>query len=200
MRRLILASTSRYRRAILDALGVPYLALAPVFEEDHTLPLTPEEMVVSFARGKAESLALAHPGDLVIGSDQLGELDGRPLTKPGTREAAVEQLLALAGRTHRLLTAVAVASAGRPTEHALVEHRMRMRPLGRALAEAYVDRDRPLDCAGAYKVEALGAALFEEMSGPDHTAIVGLPVTALSRLLLAAGVDLLARAAGAERP
>ena len=197
-RAIILASTSRYRRAILDAIGLDYQAHAPDFEEVPDDTIAPEAMAISFARAKAESLGERYPEALILGSDQVVELDGRALGKPGTPERAVEQLLRLAGRTHRLLTAVALhdASAGR-TEHRLVVHQMRMRPLTEALAGAYIARDQPLDCAGAYKVESLGAALFEEMLGTDHTAIVGLPITGVAELLAGAGVDLLARISGA---
>jgi septum formation protein len=191
---LILASTSRYRRALLDGLGLEYQAIAPRFEEDHALRLAPEALVVHFAVKKAESLLADHPEALIIGADQTAELDGKILTKPGTFEGAVEQVLALAGRTHRLLTAVALADGRRPgAAHRLVVHTMRMRAMTRALAEAYVARDQPLDCAGAYKIEASGVLLFESMEGPDHTAIVGLPVTAVADLLRGSGVDLLAR-------
>jgi septum formation protein len=186
--KLVLASTSPYRRALLDAAGVEYEVARPPFDEDHARALSPEEMVVAFARGKAESLA--RPDAVVIGADQIPELDGRVLTKPGDRAGSIAQLTALAGRTHRLLTAVAVHHAGR-TESALVVHRMKMRPLTAEQIGKYVDRDRPYDCAGAYKVEAAGALLFEAMDGPDHTAIVGLPLTALSTLLESFGVSLL---------
>ncbi|HEU4537147.1 MAG TPA: nucleoside triphosphate pyrophosphatase, partial [Polyangiaceae bacterium] len=184
IRPLVLASTSRYRRAQLEALGVEHLAVASGFDEDHGLGLAPDAMVVQFARGKAEAVAREHPSALIIGSDQAPELGGRALTKPGTRGAAVEQLLALAGRTHRLLTAVALhdAAAGR-TEHRLVVHEMTMRPLTRELAEAYVARDEPLDCAGAYRIEGAGLLLFEAAAGNDHSAIVGLPLLALGELL-----------------
>ena len=186
--RLILASTSRYRRALLDAAGVRYEAASPPFEEDHARPLSAEAMVIAFARGKAESLAA--PDAVVIGADQIPALGDRILTKPGTRHAAIDQLQLLAGRTHRLLTAVAVHHGGR-TESRLVVHEMRMRPLTRAQIERYVDRDEPFDCAGSYKVEAAGSLLFESMQGADHTAIVGLPLTALSDLLELFGVPLL---------
>jgi septum formation protein len=178
--KLILASTSKYRRALLDAAGIEYEAASPPFEEDHRQKLSPEEMVVAFARGKAESLA--SPDALVIGADQIPELDGQILTKPGSRDGAIAQLQALQGRTHRLLTAVAVHGSGR-SESKLVIHQMKMRTLTRAQIERYVDRDTPFDCAGAYKVEAAGALLFESMLGSDHTAIVGLPLTALRELL-----------------
>ncbi len=188
---IVLASTSRYRRALLEAAGVAHVAVRPDFDEDHARAMTPERMAVAFARGKAESVAHAYPEALLVGSDQVPELDGRILTKPGSIDAARDQLRALAGRTHRLLTAVAVHARGR-TECGLVEHRMRMRPLSDAQIDAYVARDEPLDCAGSYRVESAGALLFESMDGPDHTAIVGLPLTLLAGLCARFGVDLLA--------
>lgn len=188
---IVLASTSRYRRALLEAAGVAHLAVAPRFDEDHGQPLPPEEMVVAFARAKAESVAAEHPGLLVVGSDQIPELDGRVLTKPGTLERAREQLAAMSGRTHRLLTAIAVHAHGR-TESRLVVHHMRMRPLTEAMIDEYLRRDQPFDCAGSYRVEAAGALLFDAMDGPDHTAIVGLPLTSLASLCASFGVELLA--------
>lgn len=193
--RLLLASTSPYRRAVLEALGLRFDVAAPDFVEDHASATDPREMVQRFARGKALSLVPRHRGTIIIGSDQAAAIDGHILGKPGSAERAVEQLLRLAGRTHLLLTAVCIHDTRTGATHErLVEHHMRMRPLDRALAERYVARDRPLDCAGAYKVEATGAALFEEMAGPDHTAIVGLPVSVVAALLREVGVDLLARA------
>lgn len=193
--RLVLASTSRYRRALLEGLGLTFESAAPDFVEDHAAIPDPAQMVVAFARGKALSLAARYPDALIIGSDQAAALGDRVLNKPGTAEAAVEQLLALAGRTHQLLTAVCVHDTRTDETHQrLVRHQMLMRPLDRAMAAAYVARDQPLDCAGAYKIESLGIALFEAMDGPDHTAIVGLPISVVGELLQRCGVDLLARA------
>lgn len=191
-RTIVLASTSKYRRALLDAAGVAYVAAAPPFEERHDGGVAPDALAVALAIGKAESLADAHRGALIVGADQVPAIDGRVLGKPGTREAAVAQLLALQGRTHELYTAVAVLDARtRALRSRVVTHRMTMRPLSRAQAEAYVARDEPLDCAGSYRVEARGALLFEAMRGDDHTAIVGLPLTALGALLREHGHDLL---------
>lgn len=195
MRPLVLASTSKYRRALLDAAGVAHVAVAPTFVEDYDgslAPLSPGELALAFARGKAECLAADHPDALIVGADQVPAVDARVLGKPGTREAAVAQLLALQGRTHSLHTAVAVHDprAG-ITRARLVTHEMTMRSLTRAQAEAYVEHDAPLDCAGAYRVEARGALLFESMRGDDHTAIVGLPLTALAAILRELGHDLL---------
>lgn len=190
--RLILASTSRYRRALLEQLRLPFEAVAPRYEEEHDLALPPADLVVELARRKAQSLAALYPDALILGSDQLAELDGAILGKPGTPERAVAQLLQMAGRTHRLLTGVAlVDGATGATEAALTVHTMRMRPLTQQEAEAYVLHDHPVDCAGSYKVESLGVALFEAMEGDDHTAIVGLPLTRVVTLLGNRGMSVL---------
>ena len=195
--RLVLASTSRHRRAQLEALGVEHLAVAPTYDEDHARPLAPDAMAIEFARGKAESLAREYPDALIVGADQTMS---EPLTKPQTVERAVEQLMLLQGRTHQLFSAVALHDAARgTTAHRLVVHHMTMRPLTRALAEAYVARERPLDCVGSYRIEGTGALLFTAMAGDDHTAIVGLPIAAMTSLLAEAGYDLLATALSAER-
>lgn len=203
---LVLASTSPYRRALMERLGLPFTAVAPRFEEIASEPgADPARIVTKNALGKALSLLPDYPGGLLIGSDQVAVCGAEILTKPGTPERAVEQLLRLAGREHRLVTAVAVLrcppagaadEGGTRGDHAVVENRMRMRPLTPAEAEAYVRLEAPLDCAGAYKSEGLGVTLFERMEGEDPTAIVGLPLIALSRLLRRFGVDPLRPAAG----
>ncbi len=196
---LVLASTSTYRRALLARLGLPFITAAPRFTEARAQAgLDPARLVVGNALGKAVSLLGDHPGALIIGSDQVAVCAGEVLSKPGTHSKAVEQLLYLAGREHDLLTAVAVvrapsagqpASADAPGETALAVNSLRMRALTPAEAEAYVRAEQPLDCAGAYKSEGLGVALFETMRGDDPTAIVGLPLIALTRLLRRFGVD-----------
>jgi septum formation protein len=196
---LVLASTSPYRRALLARLGLPFLAVAPHFKEtDPEADSDPARLVTGNALGKAVSLLSDYPDSLIIGSDQVAVCDGEILTKPGTPERAIEQLLHLAGREHRLLTAVSVLHSdapGEPSEgnmhgeHALVVNQLRMRPLRHAEVEAYVRREQPLDCAGGYKSEGLGVALFEYMRGDDPTAIVGLPLITLVRLLRRFGVD-----------
>jgi septum formation protein len=129
----------------------------------------------------------------------MAVIHGEILTKPGTKERAVEQLMRLAGQSHRLLTAVALHDPrSGETWDDLVVYEMRMRSLTRELAERYIERDQPLDCAGSYKIESTGMALFEEVKGPDHTAIIGLPLTSVSRLLRAVGVDTLARSVNAK--
>ncbi len=186
--RIIIASTSRYRRELVQRFEVPVECLAPPYDEDadkaaHShLPI--EELVMHLARGKAASLATLHPDALVIGSDQMGELDGARLGKPHTFEAACSQLERMAGRAHRLHTAVAVhhGSSGR-VEVALDTHTLVMRSLTRDDIERYVRADDPIDCAGSYRVESLGIALFERVTGDDFTAVIGLPLTKTVTLL-----------------
>ena len=181
---LVLASTSSYRRTLLGQLGIPFAAERPAYEEEHDLQMDPEALVVALALNKARSLMDRHPAALILGSDQVAELDGQILGKPGTAHRAVEQLRALSGRTHRLLTGVALvdAATGRCESCLDVQH-MTMRPLGREQLEAYVRQDQPLDCAGAYKVEGPGIALFSSMKGEDYTGIIGLPLTRVVGLL-----------------
>lgn len=186
--RIILASTSRYRRELVQRLRVPIESLAPPYDEDadkeaHAhLPI--ESLVMHLARGKAAALAALHPDALVIGSDQMGELDGARLGKPHTFEAACAQLGRMAGRTHRLHTAVAVhhGATGR-VETALDTHTMVMRALTPDEIARYVKADDPIDCAGSYRVESLGIALFERVTGDDFTAVIGLPLTKTVSLL-----------------
>ena len=185
-KQLVLASTSRYRLALLASLGVEVETCAPDFDERgfDGRGMQPSELALALARGKAESVAEQLSGSWILAGDQLLDLDGRILGKPGTAERAVQQLMELSGRKHRLVTALVLmdSDTGQRAERVLV-HYMLMRSLERRQLVDYVERDQPLDCAGSYKVEGLGAALFESMGGQDHTAIVGLPVTALTALL-----------------
>jgi septum formation protein len=186
--RILLASTSRYRRELVQRLRVPIECLAPPYDEEadkaaHAhLPIP--ELAMHLAKGKAASLAALHPDALVIGSDQMGELDGARLGKPHTFEAACAQLGRMAGRTHRLHTAVAVhhGASGR-VEAALDTHTLAMRALTADEIERYVRADDPVDCAGSYRVESLGVALFERITGDDFTAVIGLPLTKTVTLL-----------------
>ena len=189
--RLVLASTSPYRRELLNRLGLPFTVVAPRYKEQR-LDLPHEELARAHALGKAESLADVCPEALIIGSDQVLSFEGGILGKPGTKEAAAAQLLRLQGRTHRLITAVALHEAGTGRSETAVDvHEMTLRPLGEAAVKAYVEREDPIDCAGAYKVEGLGIALFSAIRGTDDTAIVGLPLLRLVDLLLDFGIDLL---------
>jgi len=192
--RLVLASTSRYRRALLERLGVPFDALAPDCDEAAHADLAPLELARTLAREKATSVRVDDA--LVIGSDQVVDLDGEVLGKPGTVAAAIEQLRRMSGRTHQLLTAVAVhdTRTGR-TLDAVDVHRMEMRMLDARQIAAYVAHDAPLDCAGSYLLERRGAALFSRVEADpetaDDTAIIGLPLMKMLRLLRELGYDVL---------
>lgn len=185
----VLASTSRYREELLLRLAVPFRALKPgVDEEKEKDPrLTPRELAEKLAELKARSLAA--PDRLVLGGDQLVSFEGRILGKPGTPAKAVEQLTALSGKTHELITAICLikpdGSALRHTDVA----RIRFKPLTREQIVKVVELDDPVDCAGAYKFEKHGIALVEELQAADFTAIQGLPLIALSRMLKECGLQ-----------
>lgn len=175
--RLILASQSKYRRELLGRLGVPFECIAPNVDETDLQEsgADPATIARDLARAKARAVAAIHPDALVIGSDQVAELEGTILSKPGTAENARAQLARMAGREHRLWTAVAIECGGEHREHLDIT-RLGMRPLASEEIARYVAADRPLDCAGSYKVESLGITLFERIESADHTAIVGLPL------------------------
>ncbi len=185
---LILASTSPFRRALLDAAGVTYRAEAPHVDEVAPEGLSPRRIARLFAKQKAEAVASRNPGDLVIGSDQTAELEGELLRKPATREEARRQLAKLSGRTHRLHTAVALARARPALSRVELETvRLTMRKLTRRELEAYLDTNEWEGCAGGYRIEAQGIKLLAEVRG-DYHAIVGLPMLRLLRMLREAGV------------
>jgi septum formation protein len=177
---LVLASTSPYRRALLSRLGVPFRCVSPRFEESSVsiIGKNPREAAELLARGKAESIAATDTGATIIGCDQLVSFEGRIMGKPGTLERAIEQLQAMAGRTHELITALVVIQGDQSFCHVDFT-RLRMRPLTRPELERYVAHDQPVDCAGSYKLEERGIVLFEKIESQDHTAITGLPLIAL---------------------
>jgi septum formation protein len=183
-RDLVLASTSPYRRALLSRLGVPFRCVPPRFDESSLDrgQRSPRALAEALALGKAASIAAFEPEATIIGCDQLVALEGQILGKPGTAARAVEQLTAMSGRVHELITAVVVLQGERRHGHTDVTV-MKMRPLDRDEIDRYVDRDQPLDCAGSYKVEETGIALFETIATEDHTAITGLPLIRLTTIL-----------------
>jgi septum formation protein len=192
-RDLVLASTSPYRRALLERLGLPFRCVSPRVDEEalkaERAGETPEALAERLALAKAASVADAFPAATVIGSDQLVAIDGEVLGKPGTADRAVAQLLRLAGHSHRLITAVAILDRGRVVSHTDVTT-LHMRPLTAAELARVVAADSPLDCAGGYKLEARGITLFERIDSADHTAIVGLPLIALTTILRDLGYEL----------
>ena len=191
MPRLILGSTSPYRRELLARLGLPFDTQAPEVDETALPGEAPDALAARLAIAKAEAVAALQPGAWVIGSDQVAELDGCALGKPHRRDAAIVQLQALSGREARFHTALCVARVTheglRNSLHSVDLTVVRFRPLTGAEIERYVDAEQPLDCAGSFKCEGLGIALFDAIETADPTALVGLPLIATARLLREAG-------------
>ncbi|HND55124.1 MAG TPA: nucleoside triphosphate pyrophosphatase [Pirellulaceae bacterium] len=181
---LLLASTSRYRRELLARLGVPFRCRAPECDEQQykSLGLPLRDLAARLALEKARSLAELESTATIIGSDQICACGELRLSKPGSAEAAVEQLEQLQGREHQLLTALCVWHGGRAIAHLDVTTLV-MRRLARDELERYVAADDPIDCAGSYKLEQRGVTLFERIESADHSAITGLPLIALTTIL-----------------
>lgn len=191
---LILASTSRYRRDLLARVAPRFRQLSPAVDEAPLPDESAADLVVRLALAKAQAVAAREPGTLVIGSDQAAELDGTILGKPGTTAAAVAQLLAASGRIVTFHTAICLVDARTPRSQvaqATDRTQVHFRRLQRNEVERYVEREQPLDCAGSFKAETLGIALFERIESEDPTALIGLPLIALCRLLGAAGIEVI---------
>jgi septum formation protein len=187
--RLILASTSPYRKALLERLGLPFTVTSPELEETHFPGEAPEAMALRLAGAKAGAVAALHPDALVIGSDQVAALDGAPIGKPGSVERARAQLARASGRAVVFHTAVALATPSGSMSTHVDQTRVRFRALGAAEIARYVELDRPLDCAGSFRSEGLGIALFEAIDCHDPSALIGLPLIWVAAALRAAGLD-----------
>ncbi len=189
---LVLASTSRYRRELLARLTARFRVLAPDIGEAALAGETAAGLAVRLAQAKARAVAMQCPNAIVIGSDQTAECEGAILGKPGNVERAHAQLDTASGRNVIFHTAVCIIDSRRaqPCEFAALDTtRVLFRRLEHAEIARYVERERPLDCAGSFKAEGLGIALFERIESQDPTALIGLPLIALSRLLREAGID-----------
>lgn len=191
--RLILASTSRYRRELLERLRLPFDVVAPQVDESPLPGEAPAALSERLARAKALSVAARHPEAVVIGSDQVADLAGAPIGKPGSHERAVEQLRAMRGRAVVFHTAVTVLRLDSGYERSVrVPVTVRVRTLRDAEIEHYLRTEQPYDCAGSAKAETLGIALLEAIESDDPTALVGLPLIRTSAMLREAGIDALA--------
>lgn len=184
--RLLLASTSRYRQALLTRLGLPFEAVDPGVDEAAHSGEAPSALALRLAQAKAAAVATRHPDACVIGSDQVAEHAGRCLGKPGGRAPAMAQLHAMSGDAAAFHTALCVRWPG-GARSAVDLTRVRVRTLSEAEIARYVDAERPFDCAGSFKAEGLGIALFEAIDTRDPTALVGLPLIATAALLREAG-------------
>ena len=190
---LILGSTSRYRRALLERLRIPFTVVAPDVDETPLPGEAPAVLALRLALSKARAVARQHRQAVVIGADQVADLDGEPVGKPGSHECAVAQLRLLSGRSVVFQTALAVVCRATGFEVALLAPvRVRFRELGDAEIERYLRLEQPYDCAGSAKSETLGIALLASVESDDPTALVGLPLIRTAELLRQAGLDPLA--------
>lgn len=191
-RTLILGSTSRYRRELLSRLGIPFETDSPQVDETPQPGEAPADLARRLALAKAREVAQRHPDAVVIGSDQVADLNGQPLGKPGTHERAVAQLRQMSGQTVIFQTALAVVCRATGFEQLdLAPVRVVFRTLGDAEIEHYLRTEQPYDCAGSAKSEGLGIALLDRIDNDDPTALVGLPLIRTCRLIRAAGVPVL---------
>jgi septum formation protein len=197
-RALVLGSTSRYRQELLQRLRIPFTVAAPDVDETPQPGEAPAALAQRLALAKAHAVAAAFPDAVVIGSDQVADLDGLPLGKPGTHERATSQLRQMRGRTVIFQTAVAVVCQASGFEQAsLAAVKVRFRHLSDEAIENYLLAEQPYDCAGSAKSEGLGIALLEAIDSDDPTALVGLPLIRTCRLIEAAGIRLLGAKAAA---
>ena len=192
-RPLILGSTSRYRRELLQRLQIPFEVAAPDVDETPLPDETPRALAERLALAKARAVAIAFPDAVVIGSDQVADLNGLPLGKPGSHERAVIQLRQMSGQSVIFQTAVAVVCLESGFEQSsLAAVRVKFRDLSDSEIENYLRAEQPYDCAGSAKSEGLGIALLESIDSDDPTALVGLPLIRTCKMIQAAGIAVLA--------
>ena len=185
---IFLASSSRYRRGLLDRFLDNYEAVSPNVDESNVDGLPPAELAAQLARNKAEAVSVNARQALVIGADQLAVLDNQVLGKPGDHQTAIEQLLAASGKTVTFLTAVCILDPVGRTRHEHIDTTtVRFRDFDRRLAEIYLRHDEPYDCAGSFKIEGAGFVLFESVKTDDPTALIGLPMIWVAGRLLELG-------------
>lgn len=190
--KLVLASSSPYRRELLNKLGLTFDTASPDIDETPLSGEAPMQTSMRLSLQKAAALAAEFPRHLIIGSDQVAMLDGKPLNKPGSRENTIAQLAAASGKTVHFYTGVCVYDS-RTGQHRVDCDRcaVTFRVLSPEQIERYVDLDRPFNCAGGFKSESLGIALFERIEGDDPNALIGLPLIKLIGLLEAFGVQVI---------
>ncbi|MPN09242.1 Maf-like protein YceF [bioreactor metagenome] len=190
-RSLILGSTSRYRRELLERLRIPFSTVAPDVDETPRPGETPRDLALRLAAAKARAVAELHPTAVVIGSDQVADLDGKPLGKPGNHERATQQLKEMRGHAmvfHTAVSVVCLETGFSQTDLAPVH--VRFRDLSDAEIERYLRAEQPYDCAGSAKSEGLGIALLDGIDSDDPTALIGLPLIRTCQMLRAAGLML----------
>ncbi len=188
--RLILASTSRYRRGLLERLRLPFDVMSPGVDESPLPDEAPAALAIRLALAKAQAVAAQAVDAVVIGSDQVADLDGQAIGKPATHGRAASQLALMSGQRVVFHTAVAVVRRDRGFERALLAPvTVHFRALNAAEIERYLQLDEPYDCAGSARSEALGVALLDSIDSDDPTALIGLPLIRTCALLREAGLD-----------
>ena len=191
-RALVLGSTSPYRRELLTRLRIPFSVTSPEVDETPQAGESPRNLALRLALAKAQAVAVLHPEAVVIGSDQVADLDGQPLGKPGEHAKAVAQLQRMRGQVVIFQTAVSVVCLANGFEDTqLAAVKVKFRELSDAEIEAYLRAEEPYDCAGSAKSEGLGIALLESIDNDDPTALVGLPLIRTCQMIRAAGVRIL---------
>jgi len=189
---LILASSSQYRSRLLEKLGLPFQRVTPAVDESPETGETPVQLVERLAQLKAQAVAASHPNAVIIGSDQVAVCAANVLGKPLSEPRARAQLAQLSGQRVTFLTSLCVLnSASGNQQLEVVSTPVEFRELSEIEIANYVAREQPLDCAGAFKSEGLGIALFKTIGGSDPNALVGLPLISLCRMLRAEGIDVL---------
>lgn len=189
---LVLASSSPYRRELLDKLGFAYRCKKPDVDETPLPTETAEELVARLAESKASSLAGHFQNALIIGSDQVAVLDGQILGKPGTKAKATEQLQQASGRCVTFLTGLSLFNTETGQAQVdVVPFKVHFRQLSDTMIDRYLEREQPFNCAGSFKSEALGIVLFEKLEGDDPNTLIGLPLIRLVRMLEQEGIEVL---------
>ncbi len=191
--KLILASSSPYRQALLQRLQLPFESHAADVDETPLPDESPMDLAMRLATAKARAVAEGHPGEIVIGSDQVASREGTPIGKPGNFDTALQQLLGSSGRRVSFYTALSVVDVSGTEQCHLDPFHVHFRELTEPEIRRYLELEQPFDCAGSFKVEGLGISLFERLEGNDPTSLEGLPLIALCKILREMGQDPLVR-------
>lgn len=189
---LVLASSSKFRKAQLEQIDLSFNSISPNIDEDSFKEqiIDPIELSRRLSLEKAKEVLKSNPYDIIIGSDQVLSLEGKIFNKPGSHENAINQLLELQGKTHELITSFAIISKEREVIDTVIS-KMKMRKLSKEQIEGYVKKDEPLYSCGSYKLETIGIALFESIESTDHSSIIGLPLISLTTHLKSFGIEVI---------
>ncbi|NMP15568.1 nucleoside triphosphate pyrophosphatase [Thalassotalea sp. Y01] len=194
MTQLVLGSTSPFRKALLEKLGVPFACAKPDVDETALTDESPEQLVARLAEQKANAVAAQYPDALIIGSDQVAVCDGNILGKPHTHENAIKQLQSFSGKTVTFLTGLCLYNSATQNSQVIVEpFYVSFRDLSLTEIDNYLKAEQPYNCAGSFKSEALGICLFKSLQGDDPNSLIGLPLIKLHQLLKNEGYDVLAK-------